>query len=342
MMLLDAIWNVLIASSSSSSAVSQQHPNWFGAAPINWCETDYAVVPGVAEFWNTISNLGFIVVGMYGLEVCSRFYLSWRMISMCVCVVMTGVTSAWFHATLYWIGQKSDEFFENSILVVMWHSNGGFGERPAGVGVIVLHLLVLAVGLLYVTSILVCEIHLISIIIACINQFRNQSVRDGRACQEIRPFRFARLLIGLPVRGRSHSSRLFDRTCFAVPFSARSDLGVGWLIVWGVNQSDSSGSCMRGGTSQLLWHYTKRSLYRLHSNCERPAVVPSRHFSACISTRFGLKLHTAGLRFCRYHRLNLIKSYNTNTNCANKSFRISLTVTVILAANTSSIRLTHT
>jgi hypothetical protein len=31
------------------------------AQGINWCESDYAVSPFVAEWWNTISNLAFLV-----------------------------------------------------------------------------------------------------------------------------------------------------------------------------------------------------------------------------------------------------------------------------------------
>ncbi len=29
---------------------------------INWCETDYAVSPVIAEWWNTMSNFAFLVM----------------------------------------------------------------------------------------------------------------------------------------------------------------------------------------------------------------------------------------------------------------------------------------
>ena len=31
------------------------------AQGINWCESDYAVTPSIAEWWNTISNVAFLV-----------------------------------------------------------------------------------------------------------------------------------------------------------------------------------------------------------------------------------------------------------------------------------------
>jgi hypothetical protein len=31
------------------------------AQGINWCESDYAVSPSIAEWWNTLSNIAFLV-----------------------------------------------------------------------------------------------------------------------------------------------------------------------------------------------------------------------------------------------------------------------------------------
>jgi hypothetical protein len=44
-------------------------------------------------------------VGTYGLRQCSRFRLGAHHRTLCVMMIMTGIMSAFFHATLWWIGQ---------------------------------------------------------------------------------------------------------------------------------------------------------------------------------------------------------------------------------------------
>ena len=39
-------------------------------ANIDWCETNYAVSPYVAEFFNTLSSLAFVAAGVYGMFQC--------------------------------------------------------------------------------------------------------------------------------------------------------------------------------------------------------------------------------------------------------------------------------
>jgi hypothetical protein len=69
-------------------------------APINYCEYDYVVTPLIAEFWNTISNIGFIAVGVYGLVVSIRMGLRPRWYYLSFLILMTGLCSALYHATL--------------------------------------------------------------------------------------------------------------------------------------------------------------------------------------------------------------------------------------------------
>jgi hypothetical protein len=48
----------------SASSISQQLLSdglRAAAQGINWCESDYAVSPSIAEWWNTLSNIAFLV-----------------------------------------------------------------------------------------------------------------------------------------------------------------------------------------------------------------------------------------------------------------------------------------
>ncbi len=55
---------VLAPAADGAASVSQQLlSDGLRAAVqgINWCESDYAVSPSIAEWWNTISNVAFLV-----------------------------------------------------------------------------------------------------------------------------------------------------------------------------------------------------------------------------------------------------------------------------------------
>ncbi|KAK1923357.1 ceramidase [Papiliotrema laurentii] len=76
---------------------------------IDWCETNYAVLPYVAEFVNTLSNLPSILLGLYGAiatvqgGVRSRYALCYLGLSF------IGIGSTGFHASLKWEWQLLDE-----------------------------------------------------------------------------------------------------------------------------------------------------------------------------------------------------------------------------------------
>lgn len=79
---------------------------------INWCENDYEVSPYVAEFYNTVSSLPMIFLGLRGaLWVATRaaalprfrFYVGFA------CLGVVGVGSTMFHATLRYHYQLLDE-----------------------------------------------------------------------------------------------------------------------------------------------------------------------------------------------------------------------------------------
>ena len=48
------------------------------SSTINWCETNYEVNHYIAEFWNTITNLGMILPSIYGMLNCRQLNIEAR------------------------------------------------------------------------------------------------------------------------------------------------------------------------------------------------------------------------------------------------------------------------
>ncbi|GLD96532.1 hypothetical protein PINS_up005215 [Pythium insidiosum] len=93
----------------TTAAVSRE--GYWGAptAMIDWCEANYEYSPYIAEFWNTISNLLFVVLGIYGLARSMKQGFEWRFHMQFIAVIVTGIGSALFHGTLQLVHQQCDE-----------------------------------------------------------------------------------------------------------------------------------------------------------------------------------------------------------------------------------------
>ncbi|KAL1526508.1 hypothetical protein AB1Y20_015218 [Prymnesium parvum] len=76
---------------------------------IDWCERNYVVTPFIAEFFNTLSNLGMIVLGLSAMYLHAREGMEARYVVAAFTLFLIGVGSAAFHGTLTHIGQQGDE-----------------------------------------------------------------------------------------------------------------------------------------------------------------------------------------------------------------------------------------
>jgi len=83
----------------------------FWGAPtstIDWCESNYAITPYVAEFFNTVSSLAIVAVAVAGIVLHIRL-LERRFLAAFAAVAVVGAGSAAFHATLRFGLQMLDE-----------------------------------------------------------------------------------------------------------------------------------------------------------------------------------------------------------------------------------------
>ena len=155
-------------------------------ALIDWCEANYAVSPQVAEFWNTLSCVAYLVAAAPHVRRFASPDAAWKNLYAAF-LAMTGITSALFHATLWWWGQKLDETFENAALVVLYHvvatasrQDGGH-DRDALLTRIGLHCVLMTVLIIGV-PVAFAELHLVGVLLGLFYHLLAMPRDVGDAC----------------------------------------------------------------------------------------------------------------------------------------------------------------
>ncbi|GFZ45335.1 hypothetical protein JCM24511_03061 [Saitozyma sp. JCM 24511] len=76
---------------------------------IDWCELNYTHSPLIAEFYNTLTNLPVILLGVYGALNTASSGVQWRFALLYLGLSLIGIGSFGFHASLRWEWQLMDE-----------------------------------------------------------------------------------------------------------------------------------------------------------------------------------------------------------------------------------------
>ena len=91
----------------------------YESSSIDWCEENYSHSIYIAEFFNTISNIPFIILYYFGCKsFCNMFCNNYDKL-LYGCLLFTGISSFYFHATLSLFSQLLDEF---SIIFLLFNT----------------------------------------------------------------------------------------------------------------------------------------------------------------------------------------------------------------------------
>ena len=113
----------------------------YESSTIDWCEPNYVYAKGIAEFWNALSNILFLILGYYGIKYCvinklkSFYYL---LFTTYFCI---GIFSGYYHSTLSHFGQIMDELCIYFLIILIINKYFNFN--------IVYYLVITPVLLLY-------------------------------------------------------------------------------------------------------------------------------------------------------------------------------------------------
>jgi dihydroceramidase len=87
---------------------------------IDWCERNYVLTKYIAEFWNCLSSLLMCLLG--GILFFRGLYykIETRFLLMSLSFGIVGLGSAYFHGTLTYIGQMTDELPMVYSMIIWW------------------------------------------------------------------------------------------------------------------------------------------------------------------------------------------------------------------------------
>ncbi|OLY85213.1 Alkaline ceramidase 3 [Smittium mucronatum] len=76
---------------------------------LDWCEENYLTSNYIAEFWNTLTSMIFVVLAFISIRQCIKYKLQKRIIVLFLGIALVGIGSVLFHMTLKLSTQLLDE-----------------------------------------------------------------------------------------------------------------------------------------------------------------------------------------------------------------------------------------
>ncbi|CAF1217334.1 unnamed protein product [Rotaria magnacalcarata] len=97
-------------------------PFRLGSSDVDWCEPNYVVSEYIAEFWNTVSNIFFFLVPPFSIILFSSYSrrIANGITVLWLLLIVIGIGSIYFHATLSLAGQLIDE------ICILWVLMAGY------------------------------------------------------------------------------------------------------------------------------------------------------------------------------------------------------------------------
>jgi dihydroceramidase len=94
---------------------------WNVSSSIDWCERNYVVSFYVAEFWNTLSAIVFVICGALDFHHARKMRAELRFQMYSIAVIMVGIGTGTFHGSLTYLGQLGDELPMVWLMMVLWY-----------------------------------------------------------------------------------------------------------------------------------------------------------------------------------------------------------------------------